>query len=127
MEQWASELGLTTDTVDLVISYATRVIGVILILFAAFVAAGWAKSAIVKRLTSIGFDATLTKFLGSLSRWAIVLFALLGCLGLFGVETTSFAAVIGGASLAIGLAFQVSPMSQPARCCCCFGHTRSET
>lgn len=108
MEEWAKNLGLTPDMVDLIISYSARVIGVIVILFIAFVIAGWAKRALVGRLTKVGFDATLTKFLGSLVRWAIVIFAILGCLGIFGIETTSFAAVIGGASLAIGLAFQGS-------------------
>lgn len=108
MEKWAAEVGLTPDMVKTLIEWGTKVLGVIVILFAAFVIAGWVKSALVRRLTKVGFDATLTKFLGSMSRWAIVLFAILGCLGMFGIETTSFAAVIGGASLAVGLAFQGS-------------------
>lgn len=108
MNEWLAQAGLGEETLALALSYGTRILGVIVILFIAFVVAGWAKSALVKRLTKVGFDVTLTKFLGSLVRWAIVLFAILGCLGLFGIETTSFAAVIGGASLAIGLAFQGS-------------------
>ncbi len=108
VEQWATDLGLSPALLELIVGYATRIVGVILILFAAFVLAGWARSMLVAKLTKVNFDATLTKFVGSMARWAIILFALLGCLGLFGVETTSFAAVIGGASLAIGLAFQGS-------------------
>lgn len=108
MEQWAAGLGLSAEMVDLIVTYSMRVLGVIAILFASFIVAGWARRALVAKLTKVGFDTTLTKFLGSTARWAIVLFAILGCLGMFGVETTSFAAVIGGASLAIGLAFQGS-------------------
>lgn len=108
VEKWFTDMGLSADVVDLVVTYAMRVIGVIAIMFAALVVAGWVKRALVSRLTKVGFDATLTKFLGSMSRWAIVVFAILGCLSMFGIETTSFAAVIGGASLAIGLAFQGS-------------------
>ncbi len=52
------------------------------------------------------FDVTLSRFFGNMLRYLIILGAVLGCLGVFGVETTSFAAVIGGATLAIGLAFQ---------------------
>ena len=52
------------------------------------------------------FDETLTKFLAKLVRWGILLLVGLSCLSYFGVETTSFAAVIGAAGLAIGLAFQ---------------------
>jgi small conductance mechanosensitive channel len=44
--------------------------------------------------------------LSKLVRWAILLLAALTCLNKFGVETTSFAALIGAAGLAIGLAFQ---------------------
>lgn len=108
MDDFLNETGLTQETFTLAAAWGARVIGVILILFLAFMVAGWAKRLVVSRLTKVGFDATLTKFLGSATRWAIVLFAILGCLGIFGIETTSFAAVIGGASLAIGLAFQGS-------------------
>lgn len=41
-----------------------------------------------------------------MTRALLLLAAILGILGMFGVETTSFAAVIGAAGLAIGLAFQ---------------------
>jgi small conductance mechanosensitive channel len=108
MESYAEKIGLSPEMLELIASYAIRLIGVILILFAALVISGWVKRFIVKRLTKIEFDATLTKFLGSISRWAILLFTIIGCLGIFGIETTSFAAVIGGASLAVGLAFQGS-------------------
>jgi len=108
MEKWAKEMGLSPEIMDLVVTYTTRVLGVIVILVLAFVVAGWASRTLVGRLNKVGFDTTLTKFLGSMSRWAIIIFAILGCLGIFGIETTSFAAVIGGASLAIGLAFQGS-------------------
>lgn len=108
MQDWFDKVGIGEETVSLIVAYGARIIGVILILFAALMVAGWAKRAVVHRLTKVGFDTTLTKFLGSMTRWVIVIFAILGCLGIFGVETTSFAAVIGGASLAIGLAFQGS-------------------
>jgi small conductance mechanosensitive channel len=51
-------------------------------------------------------DETLTRFVGHLVRWLVILLAVLACLGVFGVQTTSFAAVIGAAGLAVGLAFQ---------------------
>lgn len=108
MDSFADQVGLSPELLDLIISYSARILGVLFILFAAIVVGGWVKGLIVGRLTKIGFDATLTKFLGSLSRWAIIIFALLGCLGIFGIQTTSFAAVIGGATLAVGLAFQGS-------------------
>lgn len=108
MEQWITELGLSPQLFDLALTWVGRILGALLVLFASFIVAGWVSRLLVSRLEKISFDVTLTKFLGSLSRWAIIIFAILGCLGIFGIETTSFAAVIGGASLAIGLAFQGS-------------------
>lgn len=104
----AKELGISPEMFELILTYLVRIAGVVAILFIALIVSGWVKSFVVKRLTAINFDATLTKFIGSMSRWAIMIFTILGCLGMFGVETTSFAAVIGGASLAVGLAFQGS-------------------
>ena len=51
-------------------------------------------------------DQTLGKFLRKLVFYAIVIFALLGVLGYFGISVASFAAVLAAAGFAIGLAFQ---------------------
>jgi len=52
------------------------------------------------------FDPTLTRFFANMARYAILVGVGLGCMGVFGIETTSFAAIIGAAGLAVGLAFQ---------------------
>jgi len=94
------------EYVTLAISYGVRVIGVIVIFFVANKCASWLHSRMVATLTRRKFDETLAKFLASVFRYAILILTGLSCLGIFGVETTSFAAVIGAAGLAIGLAFQ---------------------
>jgi len=86
--------------------YGARVLLALIILFIAWTIAGWMGSAVDSSLRRLKFDATLTKFLSRLARWLVLLLAGLMCLSYFGVETTSFAAVIGAAGLAIGLAFQ---------------------
>ncbi|TWT88574.1 Small-conductance mechanosensitive channel [Pseudobythopirellula maris] len=86
--------------------YGMRIALVLIILFFAMTVAGWASAAVRSSLTRLKFDPTLTKFLAKLARWGILGLAALSCLSYFGVETTSFAAVIGAAGLAIGLAFQ---------------------
>ena len=53
-------------------------------------------------------DETLGRFVGKVIFYSIMLFTLLGVLGMFGVSVTSFAAVIGAAGFAVGLAFQGS-------------------
>jgi small conductance mechanosensitive channel len=50
-------------------------------------------------------DPTLTKYLGSIVTVMLNIALVLGILGYFGIETTSFAALLAGAGLAIGAAW----------------------
>jgi len=45
-------------------------------------------------------------FFGSIARYIIMAFVFIAVLGRFGVETTSIVAMLGAASLAVGLALQ---------------------
>lgn len=71
--------------------------------FAAGFIGGWVKAKLQKSST---VDATVGGFAGSAVRWAILLIVLIAVLGIFGIEATSLVAVLGAASLAIGLALQ---------------------
>ena len=75
-------------------------------LFVAWMISAWLAGAVRLALRRVKFDETLTLFLARLVRWGILLLALLAALSYFGIETTGFAAVIGAAGLAVGLAFQ---------------------
>jgi small conductance mechanosensitive channel len=50
-------------------------------------------------------DPTLTKYLGSIMAIALNIALVLGILGYFGIQTTSFAAMLAGAGVAIGAAW----------------------
>lgn len=50
-------------------------------------------------------DPTLTKYLGSIITIALNITLVLGILGYFGIQTTSFAAMLAGAGVAIGAAW----------------------
>ncbi|MEM6785251.1 MAG: mechanosensitive ion channel domain-containing protein, partial [Bacteroidota bacterium] len=88
------------------LDFLPKVVGVIVFLFIALWIGGALKSFTVRRLTNSEFDPALTKFFGGLVRTAVIGLAFIACLGVFGIETTSFAAILAGAGLAIGLAFQ---------------------
>ncbi|MCC6494258.1 MAG: mechanosensitive ion channel [Pirellulales bacterium] len=86
--------------------FGLRAIFVLILLTIAWTISSWLSSIVRLALTRIRFDQTLTLFFARLVRWGILLMVALACLSYFGVETTSFAAVIGALGLAIGLAFQ---------------------
>lgn len=90
----------------LAIEYGTRVVGVVALLFVAWIVAGWFSRSADRAMTKARIDETLRKFAAKCVRWLILVLAVLACLGVFGVETTSFAAVLGAAGFAVGLAFQ---------------------
>lgn len=86
--------------------YGFRVALVLVLLTLAWTVAGWMSSLVKTSLRKLRFDETLTLFIAKLTWWGIIGLAALACLSKFGVETTSFAAVIGAAGFAVGLAFQ---------------------
>ncbi len=86
--------------------YGLRAMFVVVLMILAWTISSWLSSMVQKGLTRIKFDTTLTLFLARLVRWGILFLTALTCLSYFGIETTSFAAIIGAAGLAIGLAFQ---------------------
>jgi small conductance mechanosensitive channel len=51
------------------------------------------------------FDPTLTKYLGSIVVITLNIALVLGILGYFGIQTTSFAALLAGAGVAVGAAW----------------------
>jgi small conductance mechanosensitive channel len=92
--------------IELATTWGIRIVGALFALFLAWVISAWARRRVLRVLEKRSFDPALSKFAASLLRYTILVAAVLGVLGVFGVETTSFAAVIGAAGLAVGLAFQ---------------------
>ncbi len=86
--------------------YGLRAMFVVVLMIFAWTLSGWISSLVRRGLARVKFDETLTKFIAKLVRWLLLLLVALTCVSYFGVDTTSFAAVLGAAGLAIGLAFQ---------------------
>ena len=91
-----------------VTTYGARAVGALALFFVAWLLAGWLSRLASRGLTRAKAEETLATFLAKLVRWAVLILAVLTCLTVFGVQVTTFAAVIGAAGLAIGLAFQGS-------------------
>lgn len=94
--------------IDFATEFGPKVIGAILI----YSIGSW----IIKKITKVvgktmmkkQYDESLQKFLLNLVSWGLKIFLIITVISTLGVETTSLAAVIAAAGLAIGLALQGS-------------------
>jgi len=98
----------TEKIIEFVIEFGPRLIGAILI----YIVGSWVIKKLIrvlrKGMSSQDYDKSLQKFLLNLAKWALTIFLIITVISTLGVETTSFAAVIAAAGLAIGLALQGS-------------------
>ncbi len=94
-------------TIDIVTAYGLDVIGAVAILIIGWWFAGRARAWATKAMNKTDrIDAMLTGFLSNMVRYVVIVVTVLAVLDRFGVETTSFIAIVGAAGLAIGLALQ---------------------
>ena len=92
--------------IDAVARFGLDLIGAIVLLVGTWIVSRWARRAVTKSFEKSNLDVTLTKFFGNLVGWGILILGVIAILGIFGISTASFAAVLGAAGLAVGLAFQ---------------------
>jgi len=108
MPDTESSLTIVERITGMLVDTAPRVLGAIVFLIVAWVAAAWVRRLARKALERAKVEPTLARFLSNLSRMALIVLSVVACLGIFGVQTASFAAVIGSAGIAIGLGLQGS-------------------
>lgn len=93
---------------DLLIIYAPKLLMAILI----WIIGAWVIKMITKGIRKAldkgDYDVSLKKFLMNLVGWILKIVLIVVVLGTVGIETTSFAAILAAAGLAIGLALQGS-------------------
>ncbi|WP_306118366.1 MULTISPECIES: mechanosensitive ion channel domain-containing protein [unclassified Roseitalea] len=79
----------------------------LIVLVVGWIIAGWAGGLVRRRIMATPqIDPTIGGFTASIVKWAILAMVLIAVLGIFGIEATSLVAVLGAATLAIGLALQ---------------------
>lgn len=99
-------LGL--KALELTISYLPKVLLALLLLYFGIKISNYISALIGKGLDKKNVDASLKPFLLAILRSTLKLMVLIASLGMIGIETTSFIAVLGAAGLAVGLALQGS-------------------
>lgn len=93
---------------NLILQYAPQVLSALVILIVGLFAIRLVVKGTRKVMKRRGVDETLQKFLSDLLSWTLKVLLFVTVVAKLGVATTSFAAIIGAAGLAIGLALQGS-------------------
>ena len=70
------------------------------------IAASWVARIIRAACGKANIEVTLAHFFGKLGRWAVLVVGAVVILGKFGIETSSFAAILAAMGFAIGMAMQ---------------------
>jgi len=86
-------------------AWGLRVLGALAVLIGGWIVAKAVRGS-VRRSLSNRIDATLVPFIANLIYYLLLTFVVLAVLSLFGIQTTSFIAVLGAAGLAVGLSLQ---------------------
>ena len=93
---------------DIIVDFGPRILAAIAI----WIIGSWVIKTLIKgvrkTMNKREFDPSLQKFLLNLVSWILKIVLIIVILGTLGIETTSFAAVLAAAGLAIGLALQGS-------------------
>jgi small conductance mechanosensitive channel len=102
MENWQQTVQ------DALANYGPGVIGFLAILVIGWMVAKFVTGLLRKGMTKGEVDSTLVGFVSNLAYMGLMALVVISALGQLGVNTTSFAAIIGAAGLAVGFALQGS-------------------
>jgi len=98
---------LVAELTEKAISLGLNILAALVIIVVGMFVAGWIKRSLRKVFSrSERVDQTLAGFLSSLVYYVAMALVFIMVIGRFGIPTASFAAVLGAAGLAIGLALQ---------------------
>ncbi len=84
--------------------YGMPVLWAVIILIIANIISKWANSATRNGLTRAKMDETVARFLGNMVRYLVLALGVMFALSKFGIEVTSFAAILAAAGFAVGMA-----------------------
>lgn len=92
---------------DAVLGFGLKAVGALIVLVIGLRVASWL-GRLVRTISmkQESIDNTLGNFFGSLVRWAVTAAVFIAVLQVFGVPATSFVAILGALTLAIGLSLQ---------------------
>ena len=122
-------VGKTIQTViDVGIIFGFKVIGAIVFYLIGRWLISFAIRVVSSALERQQVDPTLLRYIGTIISVTLNIVLVVAILGYFGVETTSFAAILAAAGIAIGMAWSgLLANFAPARSWSCCGRSKSAT
>ncbi len=101
------DFGQTIDNLTAVLTgWGMSALGAIAVLVVGMWIAKRVRVGLRSHLGQAGLDPTLVPFAAGMVYWGLMAFVIIAVLGIFGIPTASFIAVVGAAGLAVGLALQ---------------------
>jgi small conductance mechanosensitive channel len=111
MEKEISTVQKFIDTsVEFLTNYSFQILGAIIVLVIGHLVGKWVHGIILKICEKKKMDITLSKFLASCVKIAILVFAILVALGKFGITITPLIAMLGAGAFGVSMALQ-GPLS----------------
>ena len=97
--------GLSDRYLPIAVDFGLKVLGALLLYMVGRWLIGIGIRALERVLTARNFDATLQRYIANILGVTLNIVLVVAILGYFGIETTSFAALLAGVGLAIGAAW----------------------
>lgn len=89
----------------ILIAFSLKIVGAILAYIVGRILIGFASNLVMKALERQKVEPTVIRYMGSVIAVALNIILVVAILGYFGVETTSFAALVAGLGIAVGAAW----------------------
>ena len=107
MEEQVQAVTSFVDTiVDFAVSYGFQIAGALLILILGLRLARWGGGRVTRIAESRGIDPTLSRFIGNIIRFVVVVFVLIIAMGNLGFELAPIVAFVGAGALGATFALQ---------------------
>ncbi|MEQ8246066.1 MAG: mechanosensitive ion channel [Alphaproteobacteria bacterium] len=107
MEEQVQAVASFVDTIiDFAVSYGFQIAGALLILVLGLRLARWGGGRVTRLAEGRGIDPTLSRFIGNIVRFIVVVFVLIIAMGNLGVELAPIVAFVGAGALGATFALQ---------------------
>ena len=97
--------GMVETARPMLIAFALKLVGAIAVFIAGRMLIGIASNLVMRALERQEVEPTVIRYIGSVITVALNIILVVAILGYFGVETTSFAALVAGLGIAVGAAW----------------------